>query len=144
MVVGMDRRLAAAVAGQRLVGATGYHLIGVHVGLRARARLPDDERELAVEVATRDLSGRLLDGLGDVGLEQSVARVHPGCSLLYIAQCMHDFRRHLFALAEGEILDRSFGLRPPVAVRRDFDRPEAAGFGRVVLAMFAPVSSSRA
>ena len=65
MVVGVDRALAAARAGQLLIGIAGNHLIDVHVGLGAAARLPDDERELVVERAGDDLLRGILDARDD-------------------------------------------------------------------------------
>ena len=129
MIVGVDRRLAAALAGQDLVGAAGDHLVGVHVRLGARAGLPDDQRELAVEVAARDFGRRLLDRLGELRVEPADARVHPRRRLLDEAQRMDDLERHLLARAEREILDRALGLRAPIGVGRDLDRAEAVGFG---------------
>ena len=131
MVVGVDRLLAAALAGQDLVGAAGDHLIGVHVRLGARSGLPDDQRELVVEVAARDFGGRLLDRLGELGVEPADARIHPRRRLLDEAQRVDDLERHLLARAEREILDRALGLRAPIGVGGDFDRSEAVGFGAV-------------
>ena len=45
----------------KLVGAVGDDLVGVHVGLRAGARLPDHQREMVVQFAVDDLGGGLLD-----------------------------------------------------------------------------------
>ena len=38
-----------------LVGTVGDDFVDVHVALRTRARLPDDERELIVELTGEDL-----------------------------------------------------------------------------------------
>jgi hypothetical protein len=44
----------------------GDHLVDVHVGLGAASRLPDDERELVVELAVdNDFGRRRLDRIGD-------------------------------------------------------------------------------
>ena len=125
----MDGLLAAAGAGQRLIGAAGDHLIGIHIRLGAGAGLPDDQRELAVEVAPRHLARRLLDRLGDLGTEIAQPCVHPRRRLLHIAKRMNDLGRHPFALAEREIGDRTLGLSAPIAVPRDLDRAKAVGFG---------------
>ncbi len=129
MVVGVDRLLAAALAGQDLVGAAGDHFVGVHVRLGARPGLPDDQRELVVEVAARDFAGRLLDRLGELRLEPADARVDPRRGLFDEAQGVDDLERHLLARAEREIPDRALGLGAPICVRGDFDRSEAVGFG---------------
>ena len=129
MIVGMDRRLAAARAGQDLVGPAGDHLVGVHVGLGAGAGLPDDQRELVVMLARRDLARRLLDRLGERRVEPAETRVHPRRRLLHEAQRVDDLARHALVGAEREILDRALGLRAPIAVRRDLERSEAVGLG---------------
>jgi hypothetical protein len=51
--LGWTGRLLAALAAEQLGGAVGDHLVGVHVGLGAGAGLPDDEREVVVELARR-------------------------------------------------------------------------------------------
>ena len=47
-----------------LIAAVGNDLVAVHVGLRAGAGLPDDEREIAVKLALKGLVRRLNDGVG--------------------------------------------------------------------------------
>src|SRR3546814_19595968 len=64
VVVRVARRLAAARAGENLVGAARAHLVGVHVALRAAAGLPDDERELAVEPTRGESRAGLFYGVG--------------------------------------------------------------------------------
>jgi hypothetical protein len=68
VVVGMDR-LLEPIAAEHLDGAVGDHLVGVHVGLGARAGLPDDEREMIVELAVDHLLRGLDDGLADLRVE---------------------------------------------------------------------------
>src|SRR5206468_4145059 len=123
------RRLSAALAAEDLVRSPGDHLVGVHVRLRARPGLPDDQRELAVEVAARDLARRLLDDLGDLRVEAADACIHPRRGLLYEAQGVDDLDRHLLARAEREIPDRALGLRAPIGVGGNLDWAEAVGFG---------------
>ncbi len=129
VVVGVNRLLAAAIAGQDFVGPPGDHLIGVHVRLGARPGLPDDQRKLVVEIAARDLACRLLDDFGELRVEAADARVHPRRSLLDEAQRMNNLERHLLALAEREIPDRAFGLGAPIGVGGNLDRPKTVGFG---------------
>jgi hypothetical protein len=57
VVVGMQQALRAALAAEQLGGAVGQHLVGVHVRLRAGARLPDHQRELLVVPAREHLVG---------------------------------------------------------------------------------------
>jgi hypothetical protein len=68
VVVGVDGLLAAHGAAQDLNGAVGDDLVGVHVGLRAGAGLPHDEREVVDELERGNLLGGLLDGLAQLGV----------------------------------------------------------------------------
>ena len=141
MIIGVNRRLATALAGQRLVRATGDHLVHVHVGLGARSGLPDDERELIVELARDDLGRCRLDRIGNLPI-QPVQPIHPRRRLFHDRQRMRDRDRHAFALAEGEILDRSLGLGTPISRSRDLDRTEAVGFGARVGHVGSPTCES--
>src|SRR6185437_5100372 len=97
--------------------------------LGARPRLPDDQRELAVEIAARDLARRLLYDLGDLRIEAAEPRIHPRRGLLDEAERVDDLERHLLFRPKREILDRALGLRAPIGIRGDLDRPEAVGLG---------------
>ena len=127
MVVRVHRRLAAAPAPEPLVGEAGDDLVGVHVRLRARTGLPDDERELVVVAAVDHLGGRGGDGLGHLRIEPAEILVHQGGRLLDEAEGVDERRRHVLG-ADLEVLDRALGLRAPIPVRRDLDRPEGVGF----------------
>src|SRR5206468_10071536 len=72
---------------------------------------------------------RLLDDFGDLGVEAANAGVDPRRRLFDETERMDDLERHLLLLAEGKVLDRALGLRPPISVGGNFDRPEAVGFG---------------
>ena len=69
VVVGVDRRLRAELAARHLDGAVGDDLVDVHVGLGARAGLPDVQREVVVERAGDHLVGRRDDQVGDGRVE---------------------------------------------------------------------------
>ena len=68
VVVGVDLAAHPALAAQELAGAVGDHFVQVHVGLRAAAGLPDDERELVVVLAGDHFVGRGDDRLADRGV----------------------------------------------------------------------------
>ena len=53
--------LVTEIAAENLDGAVGEHFVHIHVRLRARTRLPDDEREIAVKLALKGLVRRLND-----------------------------------------------------------------------------------
>jgi hypothetical protein len=63
-IVRMHQALLSALAAQQLRGAVGQHLVDVHVALRPRPGLPDDERELRVVAPGEHLVGGSLNRLG--------------------------------------------------------------------------------
>src|SRR5579872_5130501 len=125
----MYRLLATTLAGQDFISSSGNHLIGVHVGLRSRASLPNDQRELAVEVASSNFRGSLLNHFGKLGIKAADTRVHACGCLLDETQCMDDLAGHLFGPPERKVLDRPLCLSSPISVGRNLDRPEAVGLG---------------
>ena len=128
MIVGMDRLLAAELAAKHLVGAIGDHLVEVHVGLRAGAGLPHDERKMVVELAVNDLARGAGDGAAAALVQQAELAVGLGRGKLDDAECAHDRDRHP-VLADAEVLQRALRLRAPVTIRRDLDRAKAVGLG---------------
>src|SRR5690554_6537039 len=50
VVVGMNGRLASTLATGQLYGAVRDHLVDIHIGLRARARLKYDQGELVIQL----------------------------------------------------------------------------------------------
>lgn len=68
VVVGVYRLLAAHLASQDLDGSVADDFIGVHVGLGAGARLPDNQGEVVDQLEVSDLLCSLLDSLADFGV----------------------------------------------------------------------------
>lgn len=124
VVIGVYWRLAATAFAGQFVGASGDHLVDVHVALGATARLPDDERELIVVLAIQHFIGGLFDQPGDVGRQVAIAVVDARRGLLDQCQGVQYREGHAF-LANGEVDQRTLGLRTPVGVLRNFDRAQA-------------------
>jgi hypothetical protein len=82
VVVGVYRVFGAQLAAQQLASSVGDHLVDVHVGLGARAGLPDIQRKLAVELAGDDLIGRGDDGLREGAVQAPGLGVDLGCGFL--------------------------------------------------------------
>ena len=122
----MNRLLGAEFAAQQHVGAVGDHLVEVHVGLGAGAGLPDDQREVIVELAFDHFPCRADDGAGAARIEQSEFPVGLGGGEFDEAERMDDRDRHAI-MADLEILSRAFGLRAPIAVGGNVDRTETVG-----------------
>ena len=83
VIVGVDGRLGADLAAEKQVGAVRNDLVAVHVRLRARASLEDDERKVTfvVELAGDDLVGCLLNRPRDL-LVKTELHVRLGTRLL--------------------------------------------------------------
>src|SRR6202012_3015333 len=109
-------------------GAVGDHFIGIHVGLGARARLPDNQWEMIVELAVDHFLGGSDNGLANLLVQAAQRHVGFGGRALDDTQCAYD-RLGLFFPADLEIAQRALGLRPPIAVIVNFNRPESVCFG---------------
>jgi hypothetical protein len=66
VVIGVDGLLAAHCPSQNLDGAVGNDLVGVHVGLSARACLPHNEWEVINKLEGGHLFSRLLDSRSEL------------------------------------------------------------------------------
>ena len=119
-----EARLADAAPPSSSRGAVGEHLVHVHVGLRARAGLPDDERELAVVLAGEHLVGGGDDGVGLLrGRACRGRRLTTARAALDPGQRADQLGRHLLG-RDVEVLQRALGLRAPEAVGGDLDLAE--------------------
>ena len=122
----MNRLLGAEFAAEHLVRAVGDHLIEVHVGLRAGAGLPHDQREVIVELALDHFARGAGDGPGSARVDQAEFAIGLRRRQFDDAECVHDLDRHAIA-ADPEVLPRAFGLGAPIAIGGDVDRTEAVG-----------------
>ena len=106
-VVGMQHALAG-----NLVAAVGDDLVDVHVGLRARTRLPHLERELPVELAGKNLITCLRNELAGARGQHAKLDVGLGRRLLEDGERPHDLDGHRLG-ADAEVLVAALGLRAP-------------------------------
>ena len=123
VIVRVDRLARSEGMPQQLVGPVGDHLVGIHVRLRAGARLPDRQGEVSVEPALPDLPGRCLDGIRQRGGQGAQAPVRPGRRELLKAEGADQGRGEAL-LADLEERQRPLGLCAPVAVGRNLDLAE--------------------
>ena len=128
VVVGVNRLLGAELAAQEFAGAVCDHLVEVHIGLGAGAGLPNHQGKMTVELAVHDLVCRRGDRLRQVLIEAAELEIGQRRSLLDERHGADQRLRHPL-VADFEVLPRALGLRAPIAVGRDFDRPERVGFG---------------
>jgi hypothetical protein len=129
VVVGVDGLLGAHGAAENLNGAVGDDLVGVHVGLGARPRLPDDEGEVVDELEGSDLFGSLLDGLAELGVETEL-HVDRGGSALENAKGADNGRGHaVLGLVDLEVLEGALRLGAPVAVGGDLELAKGIRLG---------------
>ena len=133
--LGMHRVLAAAAAGEDLVGAAGDHLVGVHVGGGPGAGLEDAQDELVVEAAGEHLRRRLGDRPGNLGGEQPELAVHHRGRSLDAGHGADEVTRHARP-ADRQVRRRTRGLRAVIGLRRDPDRAQ-----RVLLLAHRPAGA---
>src|SRR5208283_2676362 len=108
-------------------GAIRDDLINIHVGLRARARLPNAQRELVIQLPGNDFVGGADNELSLVGRELAQVLIHQRASLLKRAKSPNQLRRHNVA-PNIKMQQRTLRLRPPVNIRRNFNLPHAVRF----------------
>ncbi len=137
VIVRMDWALRAARAAERLVGEVRNHLVHVHVGLRARSGLPDDERKLVVVPAVDHLLRRRRDRVAEPAVERAQRHVGERSGLLLERERADEGKRHALA-ADAEILERALRLRSPIALGRDRDRAHAVALDSGVCHRLSP------
>ena len=128
VVVGVHQPAFAALATQDLARAIRQHLVDVHIGLRARAGLPDHQRELIRMLAGDHLVGRGHDGFCFFLVLQAQRVVDPGRGALDLGQRLDDLARLLFT-RDVEVLQGTLCLRAPEFVGRHRDGAEGVALG---------------
>jgi hypothetical protein len=83
---------------------------------------------VVVELAGEDLVRGADDELGLVAREVAIGCVHQGAGLLQLPEGAHHLDRHL-VVADCEVMQGALGLRAPVAIGGDVDRPHGVGLG---------------
>ena len=116
MVVGVDGPVAPLGTAQKLVGAVGDHLVGVHVGRGAGPGLEHVYDKLIVPDVIGDLLCRLTDRFGQLAIQQSKIGVYFSRGTLDRAEG-GDERRVSAVAADGEILHRARCLHPVIGIR---------------------------
>src|SRR5919199_6657871 len=125
VVVRMDRLLRANHTARELDSAIGDHLVGVHVGLRARAGLEDDKRELAVQLAVDHLLGSPRDQIDLVVGQLAQLFIRQRRALLQDAErADHGTSPPIPLDADGKILVGALGLSAPQVIRGYVDLAE--------------------
>ncbi|BCQ70528.1 hypothetical protein PEQA60_45180 [Pseudomonas sp. Eqa60] len=81
-------------------------------------------------LAREHFVGGLFDQAGDIGRDVAVAVVDPRRGFLDQGQGMQHRQGHAF-VADGEVDQRTLGLRAPVGFLRDFNLAQAVGFDSV-------------
>lgn len=112
VIVWMHGAAFAALAAEQLARAVRDHLVEVHVGLRARTRLPDGEREFVGVTAGDDLVGGGDDRVRLVLREHAELEIDGGGRALDQRERVDQFGRLLLG-RDLEVLQRALRLRAP-------------------------------
>ncbi len=112
VVVRMHLARFTALAPHQFARPVRDHLVEVHVGLRAGARLPHGKREFIGMFAGQDLVGGGNDRLRFVGIEHLEFGVYFSRCPLHDRECIDQFRR-LFLARNLEVLQGALRLRAP-------------------------------
>ena len=161
VVVRMNRLFRAELPAENLNGAVRDHFVHVHVGLRARASLEDDQREVVVQLASNDLERKesarlmpsresithLISSLADCIsnlLVQAVCLVDGSSRLLEHTESFNQRSGHAFLRAANvKVLQRSLRLRAPVLVGGHFQVAESVSFGAEFLSRLEETDGAR-
>ena len=92
MVIGIDGRIVAARAAEKLERDVGDHFIGIHVGGGAGTALQHVDHEMAVTFTRDDRIAGRDDGSGNVRLQRAEIAIGHGCRLLDHGERLHEFR----------------------------------------------------
>ena len=126
MVVGVYGLLRAHCPAEHLDGAIRDDLIRVHVALRARPGLPDDQGELVIELAIDHLLRRCDDDVRERLIELAKGGIRLRRTLLDDAERMNERQRHSLA-ADLEVAEAPLCLSAPIVIGWHFDRAECVG-----------------
>jgi len=117
MIVGMDGRFGShlgIILGQYLNGPIAQHFVHIHVGLRTRSRLKDDEWKMfGTNPSAQHIVGRLGNGVGQLGRHLLGLFVIQGATFLDQTHGPNDGPRHAIGtvqMANGKIQYRSLRL----------------------------------
>ena len=138
MIVGMQKLFA-----RDFVAAVGNDLVGVHVGLRAAAGLPNDQREVVVQGTGNHLVAGAADHVQTAVVQLAEFMVGNCRGLLQNAEGVGDFARHDLA-ADFEVLEAALRLRAPVAIRGHLHFTHGIPLNAIIHALASLMPSSRA
>jgi hypothetical protein len=82
VVIGVDRPIDSSFAAEKFVGPIGNHLVGIHVGGGAGARLKDVEYKLIIPSTLHHLLGSPLNGLRPSSFQELKIKICPGRGIL--------------------------------------------------------------
>ncbi len=127
LIVGMDETALPPRTAEQFAGPVGQHLVDIHVGLGARACLPDAQWKLFLMQAAQDFIGGAHDGLGRAGGQQPLGVIDPGASRLDAGQGADELGGLAFP-RDVEVEQGALGLGAPQPFGWHLYLPEAVVF----------------
>jgi len=120
MIVGVDRSCRVQVPMNKDGGPIGDHLIDVHVGLGAAARLPDRKRKFPVMLAGKNLIAGPNYQVPDLDGQLALLVIDLGTGPLQPDQAVDQGQGHSL-LANAEVAEAAFSLCAPEPLDRNLD-----------------------
>ena len=127
MVIRMNGRLAAHLSPGHFDGPIRYHLVGVHVGLRPRPRLPNPQWEVTIQHARNHLIGGPANQLRLIRRELAEVAIDHASRLFKDSKGANHLARHDL-IANIKMQQRPGRLRPPVHPSRHLDHAHTVAF----------------
>ena len=127
VIIGMQRRVLAALPARQFVAAIGDHLVEIHVGLRAAARLPDRQWKLLGVLPGKNLVAHLHDQCTASVVQRAQRKVAQRGSLLDQRERLDEARVEA-VMADAEMLQGALCLRTPQRRGRHRDGTEGIVF----------------
>ncbi len=103
------------------MGPVGNDFVYIHVGLGSGSGLPDDQGELVIKPAFKDLIANFPDQGALLRRKHTQIKVGEGSRFFQGGKGINDLTRHTCFRSDSEIVPRAFGLGAPVFISRDHD-----------------------
>ncbi|MPM33718.1 hypothetical protein SDC9_80296 [bioreactor metagenome] len=106
-----------------LISAVGNHFVYVHVALRSRAGLPDNQRELIVQLPLQYFITHLRNQVPFFLRQHPQLAIGVRSTFFQVRKSINNIQRHGSRRSYFKIVERTCGLRTPEFISRNFYLP---------------------